>query len=164
MNFIKNSSDAANKQSGRLKMSCSRPLPWIYPTVFETPANDQVFWFDSPTDTQTLIWAQFGLAKPGKIFVATSLVSRSCTRNLCSIYLRPFAVFRMPIRAFPLKIVTFDVRSRTRRDEFLDNLPAPTSSTGDEVEGGQARAWPHSVGFGSDVDDRSSLRSSCIPV
>jgi transposase len=34
-------------------------------TVFYTPSGCQVFWFDTPTDTQTLIWAQFGLANLG---------------------------------------------------------------------------------------------------
>lgn len=34
-------------------------------TVFETPSGYQVFWFDTPTDTQTLIWTQFGLPNPG---------------------------------------------------------------------------------------------------
>ena len=34
-------------------------------TVFETPSGYQLFWFDTPTDTQTLIWTQFGLPNPG---------------------------------------------------------------------------------------------------
>lgn len=34
-------------------------------TVFYPPSGYQVFWFDTPTDAQTLIWAQFGLANPG---------------------------------------------------------------------------------------------------
>jgi len=34
-------------------------------TVFETPSGYQIFWFDTPTDTQTLIWTQFGLPNPG---------------------------------------------------------------------------------------------------
>jgi transposase len=34
-------------------------------TVFYLPSGYQVFWFDTPTDAQTLIWAQFGLANPG---------------------------------------------------------------------------------------------------
>jgi hypothetical protein len=34
-------------------------------TVFYPPSGYQVFWFDTPTDAQTLIWAQFGLPNPG---------------------------------------------------------------------------------------------------
>ena len=34
-------------------------------TVFHTPSGCQVFWFDTPTDIQTLIWSQFELPNPG---------------------------------------------------------------------------------------------------
>jgi len=34
-------------------------------TVFLTPSGCQVFWFDTSTDTQALIWAQFELPNPG---------------------------------------------------------------------------------------------------
>jgi len=35
-------------------------------TLFYTPSGCQVFWFDTPTDIQTLIWAQFELANSGE--------------------------------------------------------------------------------------------------
>ncbi len=34
-------------------------------TVFYTLSGYQVFWFDTPTETQTLIWTQFELSNPG---------------------------------------------------------------------------------------------------
>ncbi len=34
-------------------------------TVFSTPSGYQIFWFDTPTETQILIWTQFELPNPG---------------------------------------------------------------------------------------------------
>jgi len=46
-------------------------------TVFYTPSGYQVFWFDTPTDTQNLIWAQFGLANLGDSAPIVRLIGQS---------------------------------------------------------------------------------------
>ncbi len=46
-------------------------------TVFYTPSGYQVFWFDTPTETQILIWALFGLANPGESAPIVRLIGLS---------------------------------------------------------------------------------------
>ncbi|MHC4335857.1 MAG: IS1634 family transposase [Planctomycetota bacterium] len=46
-------------------------------TVFYTPSGYQVFWFDTPTETQTLIWAQFELPNPGHSAPIVCLIGQS---------------------------------------------------------------------------------------
>ena len=46
-------------------------------TVFYTPSGYQIFWFDTPTETQTLIWAQFELPNPGHSAPIVRLIGQS---------------------------------------------------------------------------------------
>jgi transposase len=49
-------------------------------TVFLTPSGCQVFWFDTPTDTQNLIWTQFDLPNPGASAPVVDFIGQSGSR------------------------------------------------------------------------------------
>ena len=46
-------------------------------TVFYTLSGYQLFWFDTPTETQILIWAQFELPNPGESAPIVRLIGQS---------------------------------------------------------------------------------------
>jgi transposase len=46
-------------------------------TLFYTPSGYQLFWFDTPTETQTLIWTQFALPNPGDSAPIVRLIGQS---------------------------------------------------------------------------------------
>ncbi len=96
-------------------------------TLFYTPSGYQVFWFDTPTNAQILIWSQFEISNPGDSASIVCLIGQSgATRPVFYFSAsKKEIVATMAAKTSILLLIFVHNRGNQRKNSLFSSFPIP---------------------------------------